>query len=252
MRYNTIFRTLIPVIISLLVAPCGSSAQQEPDTLFRYNNQHRAYGDGNGPLVFIDQVHHNFHTKDGGFFAFGKLLEQDGYHVQGFSNAVISMEALKKCRILVIANALASSNTERWILPTPSAFRAEEILSIRDWVKNGGSLLLIADHIHRQGCHFHRVGVQDARRSHACAQFQCNPLVVAARYCMEIQYSNTQENPGRISPGCAAGFRQRQSCRFRRGRHVYGPDREWRDAGWVQLPGCSAECPIHLKRNPLA
>jgi hypothetical protein len=140
-----------PVFLFLLVLSavmtCPAYAQQVPDTSFRFANPHPAYRKGSGPVIFIDQAHHNMHTRTGGFFAFGKLLEQDGYWVQSLSVPIRNIEILKSCKILVIANALDSSNEERWILPTPSAFSAKEIAVIRQWVEGGGRLLLIADHM---------------------------------------------------------------------------------------------------------
>jgi hypothetical protein len=47
----------------------------------------------------------------------------------------------------VIANALAERNRSDWSLPTPSAFSDEEVEAVRDWVKDGGSLFLIVDHM---------------------------------------------------------------------------------------------------------
>ena len=87
------------------------------------------------------------HTKKGGFIAFSKLLEQDGYKVNALNSLLNSTDALSQCRILVIVNALDSSNLNRWVLPTPSAFSNKEIATIKNWVENGGSLLLIADHM---------------------------------------------------------------------------------------------------------
>jgi len=48
---------------------------------------------------------------------------------------------------LVIANALNAVNHNNWILPTPSAFSTQEIEAVRLWTEEGGSLLLIADHM---------------------------------------------------------------------------------------------------------
>jgi hypothetical protein len=56
-------------------------------------------------------------------------------------------DKLKNARILIIANALNKLNTENWFLPTPSAFAPEEIRILHNWVKGGGSLFLIADHM---------------------------------------------------------------------------------------------------------
>jgi hypothetical protein len=124
-----------------------SRAQQVPDTIYTFINLRPAWHSGEGPGVFIDAAHNNFHTKDGGFFAFSKLLEQDGYQVNGLNQTISSPDILKACKILVISNALNDANVDSWILPTPSAFTKDEISIIVSWVENGGSLLLIADHM---------------------------------------------------------------------------------------------------------
>ena len=139
-------KVLVTLVCSLVLS-CCSIAQQIPDTAFTFPIRQPAYQKGEGPLVLIDQAHHNFHTISTGFYAFGKLLDQDGYVVQPLGKAVLDIEILKNCEILVIANALNLSNVGNWVLPTPSAFSNEEIKTIRLWVKNGGSLFLIADHM---------------------------------------------------------------------------------------------------------
>lgn len=125
----------------------SATAQQLPDTAFEYPIRQSAYQSGRGPLVMIDEAHNNFHTKNGGFRAFSNLLTKDGYNVKGLSKPILSEDVLRGCKILVIANALDSSNTDNWILPTPSAFSGQEIRVIEQWVKAGGHLLLIADHM---------------------------------------------------------------------------------------------------------
>ena len=136
------------ILLILLTAACTVlQAQQVPDTTYSANISHPAYKQGKGPVICIDQAHFNMHTKNGGFIAFSKLLQQDGYRVNALSSLLNSSDALSQCRILVIANALDSSNLNKWILPTPSAFSDKEIATIKNWVENGGSLLLIADHM---------------------------------------------------------------------------------------------------------
>lgn len=105
-----------------------------------------AYKVNKGPVVLIDEAHFNFHTVSGRYQPFAEFLRRDGYVVKG-STAKFSKESLKEAKILVIANALAERNKEDWSLPTPSAFTDEEIVALRNWVKKGGSLLLIADHM---------------------------------------------------------------------------------------------------------
>lgn len=131
----------------LIVSGRLADAQQVPDTVFTWVNHHPAHPTGTGPLVLIDEAHNNFHTARGGFYPFAKLSREDGYRVDDLPTRVTNEEVLMSCRILVIANALDSSNLEAWRLPTPSAFTPAEIVQIRKWVWNGGRLFLIADHM---------------------------------------------------------------------------------------------------------
>jgi hypothetical protein len=52
---------------------------------------------------------------------------------------------LRDARVLVIANALPDSG--EWVLPARPAFTPAEVASVERWVREGGSLLLIADHM---------------------------------------------------------------------------------------------------------
>jgi hypothetical protein len=131
----------------LFISVFRAIGQQVPDTAYEFSICQAAYQYGGGPVIFIDEVHNNFHTKDGGFFAFSKLLKQDGYRVKGLKKSIADIDVLKGCKILVIVNSLHKSNVESWALPTTSAFSKEEIATIKRWVENGGSLLLIADHM---------------------------------------------------------------------------------------------------------
>lgn len=99
-----------------------------------------------GPVVAIDAGHENFHTIDGRYGPFARLLSNDGFRVSGRTGA-FTRESLKDISILVIANALNPANRGAWTLPTPSAFTPDEIEAVKSFVENGGSLLLIADHM---------------------------------------------------------------------------------------------------------
>lgn len=105
-----------------------------------------AFPKAKGPIVAIDAGHENFHTIDGRFAPFARLLSNDGFRVTGHTGA-FTRESLKDISVLVIANALNPANKSSWALPTPSAFTADEITVVSSFVENGGSLLLIADHM---------------------------------------------------------------------------------------------------------
>jgi hypothetical protein len=132
--------------LSLLLVPACLGAQQVADTTYRPPIPNPAYATGRGPVVLLDEAHANFHTADGRYRPFAMLLERDGYVVRP-NRTAFTRPALDSARVLVIANALHPSNADRWQLPNPSAFSDTEIAVVRDWVRDGGSLLLIADHM---------------------------------------------------------------------------------------------------------
>jgi hypothetical protein len=131
-------------LISLFLSPL--LAQQVPDTNFIFKIENPAYSKGSGPVIMVDNYHYNFHNIEDRYKPFAKLLESDGYVLSSYSN-YFTKEGLEKCRILVISNALDSSNLQTWSLPTHSAFTKAEIAEIEKWVKSGGRLFLIADHM---------------------------------------------------------------------------------------------------------
>lgn len=130
----------------LAFASIEADAQQVPDSAFAPAIARPAFAEGAGPVVLVDEGHTNFHTTDGRYYAFARLLRRDGYVVRGLREP-FTRASLAGVRVLVIANALHARNAQDWTLPTPSAFSAEEIAAVEAWVREGGSLLLIADHM---------------------------------------------------------------------------------------------------------
>jgi len=133
-------------LAATFVAASALRAQQVPDSSFAPKVGAPAFTRLPGPAVLIDEAHFNFHTASGRYTAFARLLRQDGYQVVP-STARFSRATLNQASILVIANALALQNETDWELPTFSAFDSSEITAVHDWVNDGGSLLLIADHM---------------------------------------------------------------------------------------------------------
>jgi len=118
-------------------------AQQVADPNFDPKVAHPAYTK-NGPKVLFDEAHKNFHTSGGRYKPFADLITNDGYQITP-NKENFSATTLKGFAILVISNALGA---ERMNMPEAAnpAFTAEECDAVRDWVKGGGNLLLIADH----------------------------------------------------------------------------------------------------------
>ena len=135
------------VALSMMNAPI---LPQVPDKLYQPNIENPTYPEKNGPTIYLDEAHRNFHQLDGLYWAFGEVLRKDGYQTQSIKEP-FSPTSLRDKEIIVIANALHEKNETRWINPTYSAFTQQEQLAMHDWVKNGGSLFLIADHMPTSG-----------------------------------------------------------------------------------------------------
>ncbi len=134
-------------ILLCTVISCAAYAQQVPDTSYDPEIPNPMYAKGKGTVVYIDEGHFNFHTKGGRYKPFATILEKDGYVVKSYTG-LFETEKLSQVKILVIANALNKENADgNWSLPTPSAFTPKEVTALDNWVKNGGSLFLIADHM---------------------------------------------------------------------------------------------------------
>ena len=123
-----------------------SGSHQSADERWRPDVSRPEFANGEGPLVLVDAAHGNFHTIDGRFSAFAKLLKLDGYRVRG-ADSEVTAALLDGVDVLVVSNAIRGGDDAEWTAPIPPAFTAREIDVIVDWVRAGGSLLLIADHM---------------------------------------------------------------------------------------------------------
>jgi uncharacterized glyoxalase superfamily protein PhnB len=111
--------------------------QQVVDPDFKTSVERPAYL-RNGPTVAIDEAHSNFHTAGDRYKPFADLLRSDGYQVAAGTRK-LEKGTLAGVKVLVIANANAGNFTD-------PAFTETECDVVRDWVRGGGSLLLISDH----------------------------------------------------------------------------------------------------------
>jgi hypothetical protein len=131
----------------LVLGTVPALAQQVPDPAFTPRVEQPEYPAGRGPRIQIDAGHLNFHTAEGTYAAFASLLRLDGYRVTS-SRELFTARMLGGADVLVIANAMHEQSKDDWApLPTRSAFTDAEIAEVEKWVRGGGSLLLIADHM---------------------------------------------------------------------------------------------------------
>lgn len=153
--------------VSVLVAcvtlaaglPAAAQVQQLPDSTFVPQVAAPAFISRH-PKILFDEAHHNFHTLSGRYQAFGKLMAADGC-VLTANQQPFSAATLQGYDVLVIANArgaerVAERGADPGVGASPaagndstalqSAFTPEEIAAVHEWVRQGGALLLIADH----------------------------------------------------------------------------------------------------------
>src|SRR6185369_4643975 len=98
----------------------------------------------NFPRVLFDEAHNNFHTATGRYKPFVDMMFSDGYQIAA-NRKPFSKESLQSYKILIIANALGAEEMDDEGADKP-AFTEAECDVVREWVSNGGALLLIADH----------------------------------------------------------------------------------------------------------
>ena len=124
----------------LMLGGAATAAQEQlVDPAFKSVVSSPAYTHS-GPTVAIDEAHANFHRASGQYRPFADLLRSDGYVVKSFADP-FEPRAFAGIDVLVIANALPQ-NASR----SGPAFSDEECAALRDWIRGGGALLLIADH----------------------------------------------------------------------------------------------------------
>jgi len=124
--------------LSIFLFLVSCSGGQKPDLNFNASVANPTYT-SNGPKVLFDEAHKNFHTASGRYKPFVKLITSDGYAVTP-NMQKFSKETLAGYDILIISNAKGMDEKYK------AAFTEEECDAVRDWVEQGGSLLLIADH----------------------------------------------------------------------------------------------------------
>lgn len=128
----------LPFYVSL------SFAQQKAIEGFSFKNASPAWEQGQGPKVIIHRAVSPY-AQRGSFDPFKILGTSDGLRLNYLDKA-IDATSLKCVKILVIPNAYTNNYRQFSTLEAPSVYTDAEILLIKNWVEEGGSLLILADH----------------------------------------------------------------------------------------------------------
>jgi hypothetical protein len=136
---NSCFRILLLPV--LFLSASIASGQHLADPEYKLVVEHPAYAK-NGPRVLFDEGHNNYHTSTNRYRPFADLMTLDGYRIV-VNRQPFTKKSLESFKVLVIVNALADDIDEAGA--DGPAFTEEEATRVREWVSNGGALLLIAD-----------------------------------------------------------------------------------------------------------
>lgn len=121
-----------------LAAGNVSAQQQMADPDYRPHVDAPAFSDP-APRVLVDESHGSAQTIDGRYAGFAALARADGLDVRAGKLPLDAPGALDGVDVLVVSNPRRREDD-------PSAFTPGEIEAVEIWVRQGGSLLLAADH----------------------------------------------------------------------------------------------------------
>jgi hypothetical protein len=125
--------------VALTLAVTATAAQEAPRGSAPIPPK-PSFESGTGPIVAVDEAHKNTHTiSTPSFRGLVQLLRADGYQVQAFAER-ITRTSLAHIDILLL------SGPGGWLGPE-DALSDQEVAHLIEWIKAGGSLLLILDHM---------------------------------------------------------------------------------------------------------
>jgi hypothetical protein len=131
------------MILTILVIVAGvlvlANREQDYDASFDTRVVEPAYRKG-GPRVLFDEAHRNRHKASAGYKPFVDLIHNDGYEVQ-VNREAFAEEQLADASVLVVVCAMGRNDSR-----DASGFTDDETAAVGQWVRSGGSLLLIVDH----------------------------------------------------------------------------------------------------------
>jgi hypothetical protein len=132
-------KTLVLFLSASLVFSCKEKPLASADNDFDVTLPNPTYST-NKPKILFDEGHDNVHKTNGTYKPFATLIKNDGCEVIT-TDKQITNEVLLGFDIYIIANARGKGELNDF-----PAFTERECSTIKEWVSNGGSLLLITDH----------------------------------------------------------------------------------------------------------
>lgn len=141
MRRRTIALSCLSALAIALAAGAVFVMNHEPGADDSYDTRVAAPAlAGRHPRVLFDHGHNNIHSARGRYKPFAALVSSDGCRVTSGSGS-FTASSLAAADILVVVNA-QGPKADR----AAPAFTDAECDAVREWVRSGGALLLVADH----------------------------------------------------------------------------------------------------------
>ena len=133
-------------LICMLIFYMGEvHAQMMNDYPFQSHVEHPAYKHGKGPKVLVDKAHHNFIVEMGLIKPLIDVLKSDGYQTT-IDSSVFTPSYLARYDLVVITPAMPFTFGTKNEVTMEKTFSEDELVSLRDWVGEGGSLLVLSEH----------------------------------------------------------------------------------------------------------
>lgn len=145
------FNLLVHCVWALILTVCfinpaqtQEKKRQEVIEGFTFENLTPAFKAQQGPKLVIHRAVSPY-LQRGRFEPFRILAESDGFKVS-YLDKPMTPEILAGTDLFVIANAYTKNYKNFSTLDAPSVYTGDEIAMLVEWVKNGGSMLILADH----------------------------------------------------------------------------------------------------------
>jgi hypothetical protein len=129
------------VLFLILIFSQVAYSQHLADPEFKATVERPAYPKS-APRVLFDEAHFNHHTSTNRYKPFAELLMNDGYRIV-INRQPFTKKSLDTFKVVIVVNALGEDVDETEA--DQPAFTDEECVAIKEWVKDGGALLFIAD-----------------------------------------------------------------------------------------------------------
>ena len=129
----------------LIFASTFSFGQMLNDSSFNASVAKPKYKKQTGPHILIDAGHHNFIVEMGLIKPFVDLATNDGYKTSIDSGA-FTYAYLAKYQMVLITPAMPFKFGSKKDITDEITFTNQELLALKEWVSNGGSLIILSEH----------------------------------------------------------------------------------------------------------